>query len=96
MPSLLYRYAALPDLPPTLNFLSDSFDAAAALSQPNLPIPVSRVRALDNMSKAAMLLPAQHRRQVVPEDKLPSRPPLTATSEAPKSSKLKVQSYICF
>ena len=77
-------------MPPHLNFLSDSFDAAAALARPNLPIPVSRVRALDNMCKAAMLLPALQRRQVVPDEKLPSRPPLSATSEVPKSSKLKV------
>jgi hypothetical protein len=77
-----------------LNFLSDSFDAAAALAQPNLPIPVARVRALDNMCKAAMLLPALQRRQVVPDERLPSRPPLSATSEVPKSSKLKV-AHVC-
>jgi hypothetical protein len=79
-----------------LNFLSDAYDAAAALQQHNLPIPVSRVRALDNMSKAAMLLPAQQRRLVVPDDKLPSRPPLSATSEVPKSSKLKVHPFFAW
>jgi hypothetical protein len=88
--TLLDSYAALSDLPSNLNFLSDNFDATAALARPNLPIPVTRVRALDNMSKAAMLLPAQQRRVVVPDEKRPSRPPLSATSEVPKSSKLKV------
>ncbi len=78
-----------------MNFLSDSFDAAAALACSNLPIPVSRVRALDNMSKAAMLLPAQQRRLVVPDERLPTRPPLSATSDVPKSTKLKVRQRAC-
>jgi hypothetical protein len=85
-----YAALTLTSLPPHLNFLSDSFDAAAALSHANLPIPVARVRAVDNMSKAAMLLPMQQRRLVVPDEKLPTRPPLSSTSEAPKSTKLKV------
>ena len=87
---LICSYAAMDSLPPHLNFLCDSFDAGAALAQRNLAIPVTRVRALDNMCKAAMLLPAAQRRLLLPDEKLPSRPPLSASSEVPKSSKLKV------
>ena len=51
-PPSVRSYSSLLDMPPHLNFLSDSFDAAAALAHANLLILVSRVRPLDSFCKA--------------------------------------------